>query len=204
LAPARAISMRRCSNSRLATSVFLKLTYILARAYLKGSRPEWKALKDHGHDLLGLLDALVALVGEANGYASRRVVVEDLDFMRGDQSMRDLVEVLSHFGRYGRYARLDDLVKDDRVGPDGEPSRRWEEIEQELVWARPDVEEIAESMDVLTPATFEVRASLQRLARAIGRMWVFGALGEEGTTHLGALSDFTRIGEEQLGEDMKA
>lgn len=181
---------------------FLKLTYILAQAHLQGSRPEWKTLKRHSHDLLGLLDVLVESVGEADGYATRPVVIEDLGFMRGDESMRGLIKVLSHFGSYGRYARLDDLLKEDRVGADGDPSRRWEEIEQELVWARPDVEEIAESMDLLTPATFEVRASLQRLARAIGRMWVFGALGEEGTNHLGSLSRFIRIDDEALGTRM--
>lgn len=178
---------------------FLKLTYILARAHLQGARPEWKTLKAHSHDLLGLLDALLESVAQADGYATRPIVVEDLSFMRDDKSMRALIEVLSHFGSYGRYARLDDLVKADRVGADGEPSRRWEEIEQELVWARPDTEEIAESMDLLIPATFEVCASLQRLARAVGRMWVFGALGEEGTRHLGVLSDFTRLGDEELG-----
>jgi hypothetical protein len=37
---------------------FLKLTYILAQAHLQGARPEWKVLKAHSHDLLGLLDAL--------------------------------------------------------------------------------------------------------------------------------------------------
>lgn len=178
---------------------FLKLTYILAQAYLQGSRPEWKTLKGHSHNLLGLLDALVESAGQAHDYTTRSVVVEDLDFIRSDEGMRGLIEVLSRFGKNGRYARLDDLVKDDRVGPDGDPSRRWEEIEQELVWARPDAGEIAESMELLAPATFEVRASLQRLARAIGRMWLLGALGEEGTTHLGALSDFTQIGEEELG-----
>jgi hypothetical protein len=181
---------------------FLKLTYILAQAHLQGARPEWKALKAHSHDLLGLLDALFEAVAQADGYASRPIVVEDLDFMREDKSMRALIEVLSHFGAYGRYARLDDLVKDDRVGADGEPSRRWEEIEQELVWARPDSEKIAESMDLLPPATFEVRASLTRLARALGRMWVFGALGAEGTAHLGALSEFTRLDDEELGAEL--
>jgi hypothetical protein len=57
-------------------------------------------------------------------------------------------------------------------------------------------------MDLLPPATFEVRASLTRLARALGRMWVFGALGAEGTAHLGALSEFTRLDDEELGAEL--
>jgi hypothetical protein len=178
---------------------FLKLTFILAEAHLQGSRPAWGALKAHGHDLLGLLDALLGSVAKIDGYASKPAAAEDLRFMRADSGMRALLEVLSHFGKYGRYARIDDLVRDERVGADGDPSRRWEEIEQELIWARPDSEEIAESMDLLPPATFEVRAALRRLARALGRMWVFGALGEEGAAHLAVLSQFTRLNDDELG-----
>jgi hypothetical protein len=57
-------------------------------------------------------------------------------------------------------------------------------------------------MDLLPLATFEVRAALTRLVRALGRMWVFGALGEEGTGHLGALSQFTRLEDEELGTEL--
>jgi hypothetical protein len=33
-------------------------------------------------------------------------------------------------------------------------------------------------------------------------MWVFGALGAEGTAHLGALSEFTRLDDEELGAEL--
>jgi len=180
----------------------LKLTYILAGAHLRGERPDWRVLKGHSHDIVGLLDSLAGLVAEDEGYATRPAVVGDIEFMRSDQGLWSLLEVLSHFGQYGRYRRLDDLVKDQRVGADGEPSRRWEEIEQELVWARSDVEEIVDSMDLLTPATFETTALLQRLARAITRIWTFGALGEENTIHYGVLSAFGRLDDDDLGQHL--
>jgi len=183
---------------------FLKLTFILAEAHLRGSRPDWSTLRRLGHDLLGLLDALVATVEQADDYATRPVVVEDLDFIRNDGGVRGLLAVLSDFGSSGRYVRLDDLVRDVRKGADGEPGRRWEELEQEMVWARPDTAEIAESMDLLSPATAEVRVSLRRLVRAIARMWVFEALGDEGTGHLGALSEYTGLGDDELGSAPKS
>lgn len=182
----------------------LKLTYILAGVHLQGDRPDWRVLKGHSHDLCGLLDSLVDLVVEAEGYATRPAVVADIQFMRSNEDLRALLEVLSHFGQYGRYRRIDDLVKDQRVGADGEPSRRWEEIEQELVWTRPDVDDIVDSMDLLTPATFETTAVLQRLARAITRMWTFGALGEENTIHYGVLSVFGRLDDDDLGQQLPA
>lgn len=182
----------------------LKLTYILAAAHLQGGRPDWRVLKGHSHDLCGLLDSLVDLVAEAEGYSTRPAVVADIEFMRSDEGLRALLEVLSHFGQYGRYRRIDDLVKDQRVGADGEPSRRWEEIEQELVWVRPDVDDIVDSMDLLTPATFATTAVLQRLARAITRMWTFGTLGEENTIHYGVLSVFGRLDDDDLGQQLPA
>jgi hypothetical protein len=182
----------------------LKLTYILAGAHLRCERPDWRVLKGHSHDLCGLLDSLVELVAEDEGYATRPVVVVDIEFMCSDEGLRSLLEVLSHFGQHGRYRRIDDLVKDQRVGADGEPSRRWEEIEQELVWVRSDVEEIVDSMDLLTPATFETTAILQRLARAITRIWTFGALGEENQIHYGVLSVFGRLDDDDLGQQLPA
>jgi hypothetical protein len=181
---------------------FLKLTFVLAGAHLRGERPTWQVLKGHSHDLLGLLDSLVDLVAKDEGYATRPVVIVDIQFMRSDQGLRSLLEVLSRFGQYGRYRRLDDLVGDRRSGADGEPSRRWEEIEQGLVWARPDVENIAASMDLMTPATFETTGLLQRLARAIMRMWTLGALGEEQEVHYGVLSIFGSLDDDELGDQL--
>jgi hypothetical protein len=178
---------------------FLKLTFILAGEHLHGARPQAKALRGHGHDLLGLLDALVELVAGAEGYARRLVVVEDLEFMRSEEGVRRLLEVLAYFGAGGRFARTDHLAGVSDRGADAEPSRRWEEIEQELVWARPDVEAIVESRELMEPATFEVVFRLQRLARAIARMWVFGALGEDGGIHVGVLSTYTRLDDTELG-----
>jgi hypothetical protein len=180
----------------------LKLTYILAQEHLHASRPDLGTMKRFRHDLLSLLDQLLDAVNGVPGYSSRPVVVADTGFLRGDPGLRSLLDVLGHFGNYGRYARIDDLVSTDRVGADGEPSRRWEEIEQDLVWARPDVDAIVESMDILTPATFEVSLRLQRLARAISRIWVFGGLGEDQQIHYGVLSKFAALDDANLGEPL--
>jgi hypothetical protein len=182
---------------------FMKLTYILAEQHLGGVRPDQKTMKRViGHDLIVLLDAVAQTVGRAPDYAARPAVADDLNFIRDDDGMRDLVAVLGHFGQKGRYSRLDDLVSDERKGADGEPSRRWEEIEQEFVWARPDADSIAESMELMTPATFEVSRCLQRLARAIARMWTLGALGDGGQMHYGVLSIFAALDDEDLGKDL--
>jgi hypothetical protein len=178
---------------------FMKLTYILASEHVTGSRPSRTEMKRIGHDLITLLDTLVAMVESAGGYVERPIVIDDLAFMREDDSVRNLVAVLGRFGNAGRYSRLDDMVSVKRRGADGEPSRGWEEIEQELVWERPDLDEIVDSLDLTTPATFEVRRRLQRLTRAITRMWTFGALGEDGPMHFGVLSSFARLRDEDLG-----
>ena len=148
------------------------------------------------------MDALIGSVDGASLYASRPAVAEDLAFMRGDNGVRDLMSVLARFGNAGRYCRLDHMVSEKRKGADGEPSRRWEEIEQELVWARPDRDEILESMDLLPAVTFEVRRCFQRLARAIARMWTLGALGEGARVHYGVLSIFVGLAEEELGRSL--
>jgi hypothetical protein len=177
----------------------MKLTYILASDHVRGTRPSRAEIKRIGHDLITLMDALLASVDGVDAYVGRPAVIEDLAFMREDDAMRNLLATLASFGNAGRYSRLDDMVSARRQGADDEPSRRWEEIEQELVWSRPDVDDIAESTDLLSPATFEVRRRLQRLGRAIARMWILGALGETGAIHYGALSILARLDDEELG-----
>ena len=59
-------------------------------------------------------------------------------------------------------------------------------------------------MDPLTPATFETTVVLQRLARAITRIWTFGALGKENQIHYGVLSVFGRLDDDDLGQQLPA
>jgi hypothetical protein len=45
----------------------------------------------------------------------------------------------------------------------------------------------------------EVVGRLQRLARAIARMWALGALGVDGSVHYGTLAVLLWVRDEQLG-----
>jgi len=179
---------------------FGKLTYIEAYRYTKHERPGGSVLKRHRHDILGLIDALVGLVEGTSDYTIRPAVREDLEFIRSDQGLRDLLGVLSHFGQRGRYSRIDGLVAGGGGGDvESEPSRQWDEIELRLMMSRTDWEEVIATSEAERAGAREVVGRLQRLARAIARMWTLGALGEGGSVHYGMLAVLLGVRDEQLG-----
>jgi hypothetical protein len=178
---------------------FAKLTYIEARRHATGSRPSGSELRRHGHDVLGLLDDLVEVVASCESYAARPPVRDDLEFIRTDRDLRDLIGVLSHFGQRGRYSRIDGLVSAEGGDVESEPSRQWDEIELRLLMALPDWEEVIGSAGAEQVGAREVVARLQRLARALARMWVWGALGKDGSIHTGMLYAFVTLKDEELG-----
>jgi hypothetical protein len=178
---------------------FAKLTYIEAYRYTKHERPGGSVLKRHGHDVLGLIDALLELVEGVSDYASRPAVSEDLEFIRTDQGLRDLLGVLSHFGQRGRYSRIDGLVAGGGSDVESEPSRQWDEIELRLLMSRADWEEVIETSEAERAGAREVVGRLQRLARAIARMWTLGGLGDDGPVHYGTLAVLLGVRDEQLG-----
>lgn len=178
---------------------FAKLTYIEAYRYTKRERPSRSVLKGHGHDVLGLIDALVELVEGVSDYASRPAVREDLEFIRADQGLRELLGVLGHFGQRGRYSRIDGLVDGGSGDAESEPGRQWDEIELRLLMSRADWEELIETSEAERAGAREVVGRLQRLARAIARMWTLGALGEDGLVHYGMLAVLLGVRDEQLG-----
>lgn len=91
-----------------------------------------------GHDLIALVDDLIAQVDNSEEYVERPAVRDDLEFMRSDQDLRRVLTLLTEFGKHGRFQRLDEFLDPESVDDDANPYRRWEELELEIVQRRPD------------------------------------------------------------------
>lgn len=193
---------REATMQQLASGFerLLKLTFIQASLHQLGERPSGERMaRSYSHKLLPLTDDLVELASAIPLYADRPIVKDDLGFIRSDQGLRSLLEILGNFGQRGRYSNLDGLLDSSKINPDLEPRRQWSDLETELVMARSDWVEIALSPSLESAVAFEVAGRLQRFARALAFMWTLGALGEDGPRHGGELGPILRARDEQLG-----
>jgi hypothetical protein len=183
---------------------FLKLTYVMAQIGSKGSPPTLRRMSRHyGHELLPLTEDLVNLVEQSAEYATRPAVQDDIDFIRSDRDLRRVLEMLSAFGKEGRYHRLDELLGAASADSDSDPYRRWAAFELEVVQRHEDWPErggsVEDSADLHRDIATYIAGRVDRFARAIARMWTLGALPGEARRYSGLLKPFLFLRDEALG-----
>jgi hypothetical protein len=117
---------------------FLKVTYALAYAGRSAALPGRDDMKlRYGHKLIRITDDLVELAEQSDAYAKRPAVQEDIEFIREDADLRQLLQILSEFGSESRYHRLDKFLDPDSVEED-EPAQKWAAFETAVALRHPD------------------------------------------------------------------
>lgn len=185
----------------------LKLTLALAELGVTGELPPSKRLRnDYRHDIVALTDAVVDRVADKSAYARRPAVQDDLDFIRHDTHLRQMLAVLSTFGTWSRYYRLEEFLDPDGVDCQDDPDRAWEAVQTEILRRHPDwIEQLDPKAGGRAFETIarDITATLDRFARAITRMWTLGALHEEAKRHLGTIKGFLFLHDHELGQPIR-
>lgn len=185
----------------------LKLTLALAELQTTGGLPPSKRLRtDYGHDIVALTDAVLERVANQPAYVRRPAVQEDLHFIRHDAHLRRMLAVLSTFGKWSRYYRLEEFLDPDGVAPEDDPDRAWEAIETEILRRHPDwIQQLDPKAGGRAFETIarDITTTLDRFARAITRMWTLGALHEEAKRHLGTIKGFLFLRDHELGQPVR-
>ena len=181
----------------------LKLTYVLGVLEATSQMPKSKELKDgFRHDLMKVLDAVVALAEADVDFTSRPAVVEDLAFVRTDEDLRSMLEILSDFGQQGRYHNLETLLNQSSGDRRPSPEEAWQRLEAEFLRRHPEwVNRIG--TPEFTSGWYQALAGdvteiLQRFLRAICRMWTLGPLGDEGRRLTGTINRFLFLTDDRL------
>ena len=181
----------------------LKLTYVLGALKSSGRMATSEELrKRFGHDLLALTDEVVTIGAADKDFASRPAVAADLDFISSDQHLREMLGVLSYFGKRGRYHDLEVFLGADPHSLGDSPEQAWQRMESSFLSRHPEwigklrtPEFSAGWYEVLAADVTEV---LQRFLRGICRMWTLGPLGNHGKSLTGTISRFLYLTDDQL------
>lgn len=181
----------------------LKIVLCLRAIEVTGKFLTKKELKRFNHDLAGLVGEVVSQCFTA-GYLTRPIAQQDFDFLRTDQLMQGIIEVLSDFAKSDRYIFMDGIS--EPATSHEWPDRRWEELEKlsldeteyMALLTKLDVEEITKCANKKLVAHFE------RFLRAISRLFVLAELGTEARSKSLAVSHFYMLDDKDLGTKVYA
>jgi hypothetical protein len=155
--------------------------------------------KDFRHDLAKLLQSVVDKCFTAK-YLKRPVAGKDLYFIKHEEVLKEMLKVLSDFAKRDRYIFMDGISKPamNHEWPD----RRWEEIERKVI--SPDQypttmdEQRIDASQALANRTLV--SCLERLLRALARLFTLAEIGQEGRSKLPLLWNFLMLWDEDIGK----
>jgi hypothetical protein len=164
-----------------------------------------RALKqEFGHDIRSAIATITQRCFPAD-YLARPAAVADLDWLRSDARLALILDLLADFGSGGRYFDLDVAGGSAEYGTDSSPSDRLDELANVIAEADPQVrtaqfDASPEGYRLFHSAVQrEIKADIERLARALARLFTIGPLSAIPYHPSAVLSKFLTITDEALG-----
>lgn len=152
------------------------------------------------HDLLCLKDRVLSECISEDTASSRPATKADYSFMKTDEDLRRLLEMISEFGKYARYYNLDVVTGSSKPSVDVE--QMWGQFETELVGRHKEIGVISiepsRTNDLYCGINRIIIGTLQRFARALVRQFTLGDLGDEAKVHTGSIGCFLSLMDEDL------
>jgi len=182
---------------------FMKVILCFRALEISGRYPSSKVLPSgrHGHDL----DFLLGKVKEEcflDSYVENiPVASEDLEYLKSDE-LAQFVGVLSSFGQSARYYFFDVVVGREPATDD--PEAAWQQLETSILLGREDLmamlKEVGTSEKVGEIVRTIIVGKLERMARALARLFTIGRIGKEAQRYTGYISGFLHLRDAQLGQ----
>jgi hypothetical protein len=152
------------------------------------------------------LEELLALIVDRDwppAYTSRPAAQEDLRYLREDQGLNSLIEALSDFAdaRRGRYYNLEITLGEDPAWDS--PEQAWSRLEMAILREHPRFSEWIDSAspaDIFSEINRVLVYRLERMLRALSRLFTLGALGDEAARATGLVNPFLFLLDDDLGE----
>lgn len=153
----------------------LKCYFCLVHEARYGQFPDTRFLKAIGHDLLTAKEKLVDSYFSANGIP---LLEQDLDFLKHDSLLDEIIHILSEFGKMARYYNLEIVTGSNK--PPIDPKMEWERLETKIEdpspYLTPDCME-ALHRDYYPRVNAKIVAKLERFVRAVSMQFTLGKHG---------------------------
>jgi len=154
-----------------------------------------------GHDLLFLLDKVATDCFPQDYVSQIPAAATDIEYLRTSDRLREIVRLLSDFGQAARYYNLDLVMERNPRGDS--PDDAWARLETAILQEDPNwVENFQQDIDLsksYRKINHAIVSAMERLARALSRLFTLGGLGVQARQFSGTVSPFLMLRDDQLG-----
>lgn len=160
--------------------------------------PNSNYLKKLGHDLEKLLSEIVLNYFDTKNH---NLIIEEYNFLNENQEFKELLFIISEFGKYGRYYNFDILTKNEKSNIN--PKELWKKFENKIFYSDPNNLKKIFNPDLNNEIYGEqakyIIIIFEKFICAISRQFLWGTLGETGTQLSGYFSDFVMLNPNKFG-----
>lgn len=177
---------------------FMKAYICLGYFHRNEELPNFRYLKDLGHDLEKLLKEIID-----NYYFdfNRPQFVLDNEFIQTDSDLKELLFILSEFGKLARYHNFDLITDNARIGVN--TKKLWAEFEDKILDSK-DYEKLIDfnlSHEVYQKISTYIIIVFEKYLSAISRQFIFKCLGQKGLQlSASTFFDFGMLYEKDFGK----
>lgn len=179
---------------------FMKAYICIGHFDLNNKLPDSKYLKKFGHDLEKLLKEILDTYYIMHGPVQFEM---DRKFLTEDEDLKELLFILSEFGKLARYYNFDYITDNTKIGID--PKGHWEKFENKKFPINENMMKKLMNHDVKNEVFEEITHYIivifERFISSLSRQINFGTLGQTGKQII--VSSFFHFGtlyEEKLGK----
>lgn len=167
-----------------------------------GNYPESKYLKKcggrNGHDLIELKNHILSEYFKNNKIPA---LISDEKFIYENNDLKELIYLLSEFGKYARYHNLD--IISSATKPSIDVKKLWEEYETNIVLADTNLlnklYDLEYEKEVHIYVTQFIISKLETFVRGISRQFTLGKLGQKAQQFSSVYYDFIMLTDEKIG-----
>ena len=176
---------------------FMKLILYLHTLETENKHMSQKDFKQLGHNLVELRDRVIEKCFTPE-YLLDLQANNDLDYLKNDQALQEMLDILSNFATEGRYIYLDAVSQ-----PTSNfewPEALWEQVGTNMIqpdWGNLLKGNNLEKMVKEINRNFVIR--LEKFFRALARLFAGGVLGQTGKVYTSKLREFWAIQDDELG-----
>ncbi|MCF7810220.1 YebY family protein [bacterium] len=175
----------------------LKCYFCLVDKARKGQYPTTETLKNFGHDLEQLKQKLISDYFNINNIP---LLSDDLEFLKCDHRLEQIIHILSEFGQKTRYYNLNIVTGSKKTPID--PNGLWEDLERDIEDPSPYLSKDSIqslSRDYYPRVNAKIIAKLEHMVRSIALQFTLGKHGGNLKQMSPILSAFYNLRNEEFG-----
>lgn len=175
---------------------FMKSYICLGYYNLNSSYPPLGYIKKLGHDLEGLKQKILSKYFDDQG---KYYLIEDRKFLDTDTEFKNLLSILSEFGKMARYHNYDIISGNE--SPSINPRELWGNFEQHVLKSRGLAKYSERDLEnkIFGDIARSVIIIFEKFVSALARQFNFGTLGNHAKMFSGHIFDFAMLYPDKLG-----